>query len=1201
MFANLPRHPRTRRALRLVGVTLLALLAPVACRAGPPPGDPTPPPVPATLPEEAYAELVAAFFGGVDALDAGDNQGAFQRLQRSTELAPEEPAGWANLALASLRLNDPAAAEAAVARARELAPTDGDIALLAALVKSRQGGGEAALAALRQAVEVAPEHLRARFALYQELSRATDTASQEEAAAALATVLAAVPDNQVARVEQARSAARAGNTDRVQEALAALAPASEGWAEQARNALAAAGAATEGSDARALGQKLAILGNVLLAEPGYQADMAALQSPSTEVGQPVRTFLRLPAPQAEAYPADSALRFESQPSAQMDQGAWAVPVNEDGPPVLAYMRDGQLTLETEPPVTLEAPAAPPVHTQPPAAAELPRAGVASIDWNNDRLPDLALAGEGGLRLHQRAADGSWLDVTGAAGLPSEVLAGSYLGVWPVDIDLEGDLDLVLGVREGRPPVLQNNGDGTWTVTQPLDLPSGPTDLAWADFDGDGDPDVATVGFGRPGSVALEGSALTVLWNERSSQYRAVPGDSEYVAVTVADADGDGRLDLVAWRAEGDIVRVAPAEDGSWQAAPLVTSDLLTHETEARLLWADLDLNGAGDLVASGSSTSRIWLGGPDGTLGPLPESKPGGVNALADLDGDGRLDVVGLAGTVWRNAAGDQAYHWQVIRPKTVTQGDQRVNSFGVGGQVTLRSGLLRQTVPIAGPAVHLGLGAAAKADVLRIQWPNGVPQTEFDLAADQAVVAEQRLKGSCPWLFADDGTGQKFVTDVLWKSPLGLRINAQDTAGVAQTRDWVKVRADQLVPKDGQYALAITAELWETHYFDHVALLAVDHPADTEVFVDERFVIPPPPLAVVVTGPLAPVAGAVDHRGRDVAATVRARDDTYLDGFELARYQGLAENHYVELDLGAAVDGLRTTARAAGREDPQFVLIGQGWLYPTDSSINVALGQGSHPPPSALRIEVQDANGKWGTARENQGFPAGKHKTSLFELRGLAPDGAAAPERLRLGTNLEIYWDLLAVAELRPDITPAIATLPADLAELRYRGFSGTNYTASTAAAATNSSRAPVHRPHPEIPDYDHLMSAAPLWLDLVGYYTRFGDIRPLLETVDDRYAILNAGDEIRLRFPALPTPAAGTSRDFVFVSDGWEKDGDFNTAYSETVLPLPSHDRPGYADPVESGPVGVLQEDPVYQRYPADWLDYHTRYVGPPGWHRR
>ena len=175
----------------------------------------------------------------------------------------------------------------------------------------------------------------------------------------------------------------------------------------------------------------------------------------------------------------------------------------------------------------------------------------------------------------------------------------------------------------------------------------------------------------------------------------------------------------------------------------------------------------------------------------------------------------------------------------------------------------------IAGPILHFGLGDQPKSDVARIVWPNGTVQAEFDAKADQELVAEQRLKGSCPFLFAFDGTAMRFVTDFIWRSPLGLRINAQDTAGVAQTEDWVKIRGDQLAPRDGSYDVRITAELWETHYWDHVALMVVDHPSGTEVFVDERFARRPPPLVVQATGPLHPVAYARDDQGRDVTEEV--------------------------------------------------------------------------------------------------------------------------------------------------------------------------------------------------------------------------------------------------------------------------------------------------------------------------------------------
>src|SRR5690606_11021733 len=119
------------------------------------------------------------------------------------------------------------------------------------------------------------------------------------------------------------------------------------------------------------------------------------------------------------------------------------------------------------------------------------------------------------------------------------------------------------------------------------------------------------------------------------------------------------------------------------------------------------------------------------------------------------------------------------------------------GGIVEARAGLLVQKQVIAGPVVHIGLGTHESVDVTRIVWPNGVPQAEFDAAADQAIVAEQRLKGSCPWIFTYDGTGMQFVTDFLWRSPLGLKINAQATANVTQTGDWVKIRGDQMVPRD--------------------------------------------------------------------------------------------------------------------------------------------------------------------------------------------------------------------------------------------------------------------------------------------------------------------------------------------------------------------------------------------------------------------
>src|SRR5262249_50378816 len=157
----------------------------------------------------------------------------------------------------------------------------------------------------------------------------------------------------------------------------------------------------------------------------------------------------------------------------------------------------------------------------------------------------------------------------------------------------------------------------------------------------------------------------------------------------------------------------------------------------------------------------------------------------------------------------------------------------------------------------------------------------------------------------------------------------------------------------------------WETHYIDHVALKVVDHPPDTEVFVDERFALTPMQAQVYVTGPPRPVARAVDDEGRDVTEVVRHVDGRYLDTFGRGIYQGLTREHWVEVDLGDDVP----------KEGPVW-LLATGWIHPTDSSLNVAIGQGKHGPPSPLELEVPDGSSGWKVARPALGFPAGKNKT---------------------------------------------------------------------------------------------------------------------------------------------------------------------------------------------------------------------------------
>ena len=175
----------------------------------------------------------------------------------------------------------------------------------------------------------------------------------------------------------------------------------------------------------------------------------------------------------------------------------------------------------------------------------------------------------------------------------------------------------------------------------------------------------------------------------------------------------------------------------------------------------------------------------------------------------------------------------------------------------------------------------------------------------------------------------------------------------------------------------------------------------------------------------------------------------------------------------------------------------------------------------------------------------------------------------------MEIYWDKLEWAEAAPADQIKIHRLDTTGAELRYRGFS--KFSQANASS-------------PELPDYNHLEGTAQKWRDLTGYYTRYGDVRELLAKTDDRMLIMNAGDELRLMFKALPGVSVGWTRDFVMIGDGWTKDGDYNCTYAATVLPLPFHGIKDYNQAATR-----LEDNPAYKRYPQDWQVFHTRFVTP------
>ena len=106
-----------------------------------------------------------------------------------------------------------------------------------------------------------------------------------------------------------------------------------------------------------------------------------------------------------------------------------------------------------------------------------------------------------------------------------------------------------------------------------------------------------------------------------------------------------------------------------------------------------------------------------------------------------------------------------------------------------------------------------------------------------------------------------------------------------------------------------------------------------------------------------------------------------------MGSFRDLTRDHYVEIDLGDDVP----------KSGPLY-LIAQGSIHDTESSVNVAITQGSRWHAHGLSVEVPDGHGGWITAQDNLGFPAGRKKTILFNLTdifrlGNAAEGAVADE----------------------------------------------------------------------------------------------------------------------------------------------------------------------------------------------------------------
>jgi hypothetical protein len=368
------------------------------------------------------------------------------------------------------------------------------------------------------------------------------------------------------------------------------------------------------------------------------------------------------------------------------------------------------------------------------------------------------------------------------------------------------------------------------------------------------------------------------------------------------------------------------------------------------------------------------------------------------------------------------------------------------------------------------------------------------------------------------------------------------------------------LSPSGGALRIDFTEELWETAYLDLAELAAVDHPAGVTIVSNQKMAPPPFPEKALLTAarPLTP--RATDERGRDRTAEIARADGVYLAGFPPTRYQGIVEPHALVLDL--------PQARAARK----VMLYLTGWIFYSDTSIAVSLSQGKALTALPPVLEVPDGNGGWKVAIPAMGYPVGKTKTIPVDLSDVLN---RRDPRVRIRTNLDISWDRIFYTVDEAPAPLRITRAPLAAARLFFRGFS--RMTRETSGG-------------PQVFVHDDV-ETAPRWADMAGLYTRFGDVRELLASADDRFVVMKGGDAVRLEFDgaALPPLPAGWTRDYMLVLDGWDKDADKNTVAGQTVEPLPFHgmDDARYGEASQAYP-----GDEAHRRFREAYL---TRRGGP------
>ncbi|UWZ83786.1 FG-GAP-like repeat-containing protein [Occallatibacter riparius] len=779
------------------------------------------------------------------------------------------------------------------------------------------------------------------------------------------------------------------------------------------------------------------------------------------------------------------------------------------------------------------------------------------DYDADGSNDLAVVLDDSVRLFRNLGKGKFQDVTADAGLKA---LNKPSGITFLDFDHDGDLDLFVtgsAATGGTQNVLwRNNGNKTFTEwTEPTGL-GGSSRTAAAiltDFNNDRAVDIAVTG---------DGAAPMLFVNPREGKYPTQALYEEKLPATegiaVLDFNKDGWMDIAVTHSGAPGVtlwRNVEGPKGLGRRFERVELPLKDAVRGWGVTPFDIDNDGWIDLAVvvetSAGPQVRVLRNRGDGTFEDV--SKTLGLDAVkltaprgliaGDVDGDGAADVIvtqeNAAPVLLRNVGGNKNHS---VRLDLSGYAD---NKTAIGAKVEIFANGHWQKWELAGavgyqtqsaPQILVGLGDAEQVELLRILWPTGVLQDEIDLPEGPVIAMKEadRRGSSCPVLFAWDGHKYKLVTDVIGAGVVGHWFTPT-RRNIPNPGEWIKVDGKQLASIDGKLSVRFIEPMEEVNYIDQLRLVAVDHPANVEVNPDEKFLDDPPFASgkVVASEDARLPAGAWDGEGRDVLDVLSRRDHSFASGFTATPYDGFANMHALTLNLG--------DVKAGG---PLRLLMTGYVNYFSATSLYGAWQAGIKPVSPYAEAQMPD--GTWQRITPGEaGFPAGLERTIVIDLTGKVPAGA---QKIRLMTNLEIYWDQVLIDQSQ-HAQARTTEVPVSTATLHFRGYPKQIDGAS---------------PGDLDYDYDRVSLTGPFQHQR-GNYTRFGDVTELVKGIDDRYVIFGSGEEIAARFDEakLPVLPRGWKRDYFFYANGFVKDMDWWDASPFTVSQMPFHGMSKYPYP--------------------------------------